>query len=195
MVVLILHTLVCTVLMLMMTFWDSLICEGDRLVNLWRLYIHLFNLVILVFVVVVVVVVVVIILFWFLLLLLLLLFCFGVLIQSSWLKTLLYSYILVYPHHSTTTFSIISTIFISSSPIACYCINDSKILEHLRASFKRNLSLRSVSVVAIVPSYDFLRNAPSCHISGKSGSGRTAAVFDWNLNNPSISVLHAIDER
>jgi len=83
----------------------------------------------------------------------------------------------------------------SFSVAARFSSGGGKILEHLRASFKRNLPLRSVSVVAIVPSYDFLRNAPSCHISGKSGSGRTAAVFDWNLNDPSISVLHAIDER
>lgn len=49
--------------------------------------------------------------------------------------------------------------------------------------------------VTIAPSYDFLKTTPSCLISGISGSGRTATIFDLNMDDPTLSVVHALDDR
>ena len=70
-----------------------------------------------------------------------------------------------------------------------------KILEHVRASYRLSLPFSAVSAVSITPSFDFARSTPSCTLTGKSGTGRTAAVLDLNLSDPTLSVVHALDER
>ena len=68
-------------------------------------------------------------------------------------------------------------------------------LEYIRGSYKMNLPFTAVGSIANTPSYDFEKEEPTCNIIGKSSSGRTAAVIDLNWENPTLSFVHALDER
>jgi len=70
-----------------------------------------------------------------------------------------------------------------------------KVLQFVRGSYKFNLPFSTVGSLAITPTYDRQRELTSCHVVGKSASGRTAAMLDLNWDNPTLSVLHALDER
>ncbi len=70
-----------------------------------------------------------------------------------------------------------------------------KRLEFVRASYDIPLPFASVGSVSMTPAHDFLKGESSCTIVGKSGSGRTAAVVDLNWDNPTLCVIHALDER
>mmetsp|Transcript_18949 Transcript_18949/g.27735 ORF Transcript_18949/g.27735 Transcript_18949/m.27735 type:complete len:229 (-) Transcript_18949:195-881(-) len=70
-----------------------------------------------------------------------------------------------------------------------------KVLDFVRTSHKISLPFNAASSVTITPSFDFVNSAPSCLVSGETGSGRTAAVVDLNLENPTLSVMHALDNR
>ena len=57
---------------------------------------------------------------------------------------------------------------------------------------------QALSTLTITPAYDFTKAVgyePSCVMMGKSASGRTAAIVDLNWINPTLTVLHALDER
>ena len=58
-----------------------------------------------------------------------------------------------------------------------------------------DLPFTAVGSFSITPSYDFEKEEPTCNIIGKSSSGRTAAVLDLNWDNPTLSVVHALDHR
>lgn len=70
-------------------------------------------------------------------------------------------------------------------------------LEFLRASY--NLAFpagSSISNLRITPSMDFVKEEPSCVLEGTTGgSGRTKAILKLNYNNPTLAVVHALDER
>mmetsp|Transcript_18269 Transcript_18269/g.21126 ORF Transcript_18269/g.21126 Transcript_18269/m.21126 type:complete len:406 (-) Transcript_18269:157-1374(-) len=68
-------------------------------------------------------------------------------------------------------------------------------LEHIRGSYRMNLPFTAVGSISITPSYDIGMEVPTCNIIGKSASGRTAAVLDLNLSNPTLSFVHALDQR
>lgn len=58
-----------------------------------------------------------------------------------------------------------------------------------------SLPFTTVGSFSVTPSYDFAKGEPACNIIGKSSSGRTAAVLDLNWDHPTLSVVHALDER
>ena len=58
-----------------------------------------------------------------------------------------------------------------------------------------NLPFTAVGSISITPTYDFEKDEPTCNFIGKSSSGRTAAVLDLNWDNPTLSVVHALDHR
>lgn len=70
-------------------------------------------------------------------------------------------------------------------------------LEFLRASY--NLAFpagSSLSSLRITPSLDVTKQEPSCILEGTTGgSSRTKAILNLNYNNPTLAVVHALDER
>lgn len=70
-----------------------------------------------------------------------------------------------------------------------------KLVNHACAQYRFGLPFQTVGSISITPSYDFQQNKAACSIVGKSGSGRTAAILDLNWDRPSLSVVHALDER
>lgn len=57
------------------------------------------------------------------------------------------------------------------------------------------LPFTAVGSISITPSYDFQKDEPTCTVIGRSISGRTAAVLDLNWDAPTLSVVHALDQR
>jgi len=70
-----------------------------------------------------------------------------------------------------------------------------QILQYVRGSYNFNIPFTTVGSLAITPTYDLIRNEPSCHLVGKSASDRTAAILNLNWDKPTLSVMHALDER
>ena len=70
-------------------------------------------------------------------------------------------------------------------------------LDFLRASY--NLAFpagSSISSLRITPSLDVIKQEPSCVLEGTTGgSSRTKAILKLNYNNPTLAVVHALDER
>jgi hypothetical protein len=59
----------------------------------------------------------------------------------------------------------------------------------------RSTSLSSLSAIKMSPSYDFSQRLPSCSLEGITGSGRTKAILNLQYHQPTLSIVHAIDER
>jgi len=71
-----------------------------------------------------------------------------------------------------------------------------RMLEILRGNFMVNLPFSSsLSALKVSPAFDFLHNSPSCTLEGITGSGRTKAILNLQYNDPTLSVVHAIDSR
>lgn len=71
-----------------------------------------------------------------------------------------------------------------------------KLVEAVKGNFMFNLPFSStLSAVKVSPAFDFVRNIPSCTMEGITGSGRTKAVLNLRYNEPTLSVVHALDER
>jgi hypothetical protein len=69
------------------------------------------------------------------------------------------------------------------------------LLQHASGQYRFHLPFQTIGSVSITPSYDFQQQKPTCSIVGKSGSGRTATLLDLNWDRPTLSVVHALDEK
>jgi hypothetical protein len=70
-------------------------------------------------------------------------------------------------------------------------------LEFVRASYNIQFpASASVSTLRITPTLDVSKMEPSCVLEGVTGgSGRSKAILKLNYQNPTLAVVHAIDER
>ncbi|CAB9513266.1 expressed unknown protein [Seminavis robusta] len=67
-------------------------------------------------------------------------------------------------------------------------------LEFLRASYNMQFpASASISNLRITPSLDVTKMEPSCVLEGVTG--RSKAILKLNYQNPTLAVVHAIDER
>ena len=70
------------------------------------------------------------------------------------------------------------------------------LVSFLKGSFLLNLPYASVSAVRLTPSWDFLKQDLSCVIEAVTGGpARTKAVLNLDYYNPTLTVVHALDER
>ena len=71
-----------------------------------------------------------------------------------------------------------------------------RMVEGIKGNFLVNLPFSSsVSALKVSPSFDLLRNSPSCTLEGITGSGRTKAILKLQYADPTLNVVHAIDKR
>jgi hypothetical protein len=70
-------------------------------------------------------------------------------------------------------------------------------LDAVRASYNIQFpASSSVSNIRITPTMHVTKQEASCVIEGVTGgSGRTKAILNLNYNNPTLAVVHALDER
>jgi hypothetical protein len=70
-------------------------------------------------------------------------------------------------------------------------------VDFVRASYSINFpASASVSTLRITPTLDVTKMEPSCVLEGVTGgSGRSRAILKLNYQNPTLTVVHAIDDR
>jgi hypothetical protein len=83
----------------------------------------------------------------------------------------------------------------SSYTVARFTTKGRHFLEFLRASYAANLPFASISGVRVTPSYDFIRSSLSLLVEGVTGSARTKAILNLQYQEPTLTVVHALDER
>eukprot|EP00816_Leptocylindrus_hargravesii_P009518 CAMPEP_0196821986 /NCGR_PEP_ID=MMETSP1362-20130617/81752_1 /TAXON_ID=163516 /ORGANISM="Leptocylindrus danicus, Strain CCMP1856" /LENGTH=364 /DNA_ID=CAMNT_0042201395 /DNA_START=117 /DNA_END=1211 /DNA_ORIENTATION=- len=72
-----------------------------------------------------------------------------------------------------------------------------QLITFVRASCKVFLPFTAVSSLTFTPSYDpnALIYPLSCQLTGESGAGRTSAVLNLNIDDPTLSLIHQLDDR
>jgi hypothetical protein len=68
-------------------------------------------------------------------------------------------------------------------------------LEMVRGCYQLDLPYASVGGLRITPSFDFRRKEPACLLEATTGSQRTKALLNLEYDNPTLSVVHALDDR
>lgn len=66
----------------------------------------------------------------------------------------------------------------------------------LKGSFLLNLPYASISAVRLTPAWDFVKRDLACTVEAVTGGpSRTKAVLNLDYYNPTLTVVHALDER
>jgi hypothetical protein len=68
-------------------------------------------------------------------------------------------------------------------------------LELIRACYQIDLPYASVGAIRVTPTWNVMRGEPSCVLEGTTGSQRTKAVVNLEYQNPTLTVVHALDDR
>jgi hypothetical protein len=83
----------------------------------------------------------------------------------------------------------------TSYTVARFTTTGRRFLEFLRASYAFSLPFASISGVRVTPSYDFVKSSLSLLVEGVTGSARTKAILNLQYQEPTLTVVHALDER
>ena len=80
---------------------------------------------------------------------------------------------------------------------ATYCMAKfgNAALELIKGCYQMDLPYASVGSVRITPTWDVQRGEPSCILEGTTGSQRTKAILNLEYQNPTMTVVHALDDR
>ena len=70
-----------------------------------------------------------------------------------------------------------------------------RLVEFVKGSILVELPFQSLSTIKITPAFDFVSNNPTCVMEGVTGSGRTKAILNLQWQDPTLTVVHALDER
>lgn len=68
-------------------------------------------------------------------------------------------------------------------------------LESIRGCYQLNLPYASVGAIRVTPTWNVVRGEASCVLEGTTGSQRTKAVLNLEYQNPTLTVVHALDDR
>lgn len=83
----------------------------------------------------------------------------------------------------------------NSYVVARFTTKGQRILEFLRGSYAATLPFASMSGVRVTPSFDFVRSNPTLTVEGVTGSARTKAILNLQYQEPTLTVVHALDGR
>ena len=83
----------------------------------------------------------------------------------------------------------------TSFVVARFATRGRRILEFVRGSYAFSLPFASISGVRVTPSFDFVRSNPSLIVESITGSARTKAILNLQYQEPTLTVVHALDER
>ena len=71
-----------------------------------------------------------------------------------------------------------------------------RLVSALKGSFLLNLPYASISAVRLTPAWDFVKRDLACTVEAVTGGpSRTKAVLSLDYYNPTLTVVHALDER
>lgn len=83
----------------------------------------------------------------------------------------------------------------NSYVVARFTTKGRRFLEFLRGSYAATLPFASISGVRVTPSFDFVTSNPTLTVEGVTGSARTKAILNLQYQEPTLTVVHALDER
>ena len=69
------------------------------------------------------------------------------------------------------------------------------LLQTVKGCYQATLPYASVGAVRVTPSIDLIRGHVSCLLEAVTGSQRTKAVLNLEYDNPTLSVIHNLNER
>lgn len=65
----------------------------------------------------------------------------------------------------------------------------------IRGCYQFDLNLPQLSAVRLTPSWNCVKREPGCLMEATTGSQRTKTVLNLQHQNPTLTVVHALDER
>jgi len=68
-------------------------------------------------------------------------------------------------------------------------------LQMVQGCYQANLPYATVGAVRVTPAIDFVRGRASCLLEATTGTQRTKAVLNLVHDNPTLTVIHALNER
>lgn len=68
-------------------------------------------------------------------------------------------------------------------------------LQLVRGCYQVELPYASVGAFRVTPTWDLAHGQASCRLEGTTGSQRTKAVLNLEYDNPTLTVIHSLDER
>lgn len=83
----------------------------------------------------------------------------------------------------------------NSFVVARLATRGKRVLEFIRGSYSSSLPFASISGVRVTSSFDFIRSSPTLTVEGVTGSARTKAILNLQYQEPTLTVVHALDER
>jgi len=81
------------------------------------------------------------------------------------------------------------------SIMARFSTSGKALLEFVKGSLLLELPFQSLSAIKVTPAFDFAQNNPTCVMEGITGSGRTKAILNLQWQDPTLTVVHALDDR
>jgi hypothetical protein len=68
-------------------------------------------------------------------------------------------------------------------------------LETIRGCYQVTLPYASVGAIRVTPTWNVIKGEATCVLEGTTGSQRTKAVLNLEYQNPTLTVVHALDDR
>jgi hypothetical protein len=65
----------------------------------------------------------------------------------------------------------------------------------IRGCYQFDLDLPQLSAVRLTPSWNCVKREPACLMEATTGSQRTKTVLNLQYQNPTLTVVHALDDR
>ena len=76
-----------------------------------------------------------------------------------------------------------------------FCKLANRGVELIRGYYQCDLPYATVGRIGIIPQLDLKRGEPSCLLEATTGSQRTKTVLNLEYQNPTLSIVHVLDER
>lgn len=93
------------------------------------------------------------------------------------------------------TLSILASRGAAAYLMATFATKKERLLQMVKGCYQASLPYASVGAVRVTPTVDLTRGQASCLVEATTGSQRTKAVVDLEYNNPTLTVIHSLNER
>ena len=79
--------------------------------------------------------------------------------------------------------------------MAKFATKKDRLLQMIKGCYQASLPYASLGDMRVTPSVDLTRGQASCLLEATTGSQRTKAVVNLEYNNPTLKVIHSLNER
>lgn len=79
--------------------------------------------------------------------------------------------------------------------MANFATKKDRLLQMVKGCYQATLPYVSLGAVRVTPAVDLTRGQASCLVEATTGTQRTKAVLNLEYDNPTLSVIHTLNER